>query len=644
MHVAGLDLPAKLVDAHRDGRLVLFVGAGASQAAPSSLPDFVGLVKRIASLTGQQCPECVDDAPDRALGLLDDKDGVDVHRLIRDEILLSTEPSEVHQEISRLAVSTDAPRIVTTNYDKHLSTFLKQHWQPASEFEEHAAPALPQGDDFTGIVYLHGAVTGPPAHLVATDTDFANAYIRRRWASDFLLRMFDEFTVLFVGYSVDDVLMRYLTLGPLAGSHRFALVSSRKPELTERSGISQIVYDDHGRLPSVLAEWNGQVRLSLHDHRIRVRGILQGEPPLDAASGAYLRESFALPERRKFFTEFARKAQWLEWAAAQPDFLVQCEPSDDADRSDAWNLSWWLAHTYAVDCDNYYGVEPRRLSHSELAHQIVLNLESGLGPTLRRALVHAIRGTNDVSRPELLCRWLPVLLDGAAPYEAEELGMLLEACSLPADRCVIVQLIEHLTTPRVVMRSGAFSHVPTGLELKIDVGLYEVHWGAVIVPMLSELAADLAPVLDHQLRTATRLAGFDPRLSPEVDLFSLSRTGVRPSADDYTLDGEASGLIDLARDVLEALLVAMPSRATLGLLASWEHADETILRRLAVHGWTERADISSDEKLEWLIVSGFTSDDALAVETWRLIDVTVASASSEVVAKLVDHIQEGVSQ
>lgn len=644
MHVAGLDLPVELVDAHRDGHLVLFVGAGASLAPPSCLQDFVGLVKRIAEQTGQECPECVEDAPDRALGLLDAKEGVDVHSLIRDEILQSTAPSEVHQQISRFAVSTNAPRIVTTNYDMHLSTCLAQHWQSENEFREFAAPALPQGDDFTGIVYLHGAVTGSPEHLVATGTDFADAYIRRRWASDFLLRMFDKYTVLFVGYSVDDVLMRYLTLGPLAGSRRFALVSNEKQELTARSGIHQIAYDDHERLPGLLAEWNGEVRLSLHDHRIRVRGMLQGEPPRDTASDAYLRESFASPERRRFFTEYARNAEWLRWAAEQAGLFSLCESSEHIAQANAWDLSWWFAGNFATNCDCDYGVGTNRMSYSELAFQVVAESEIGLGPNLRRALVLAIRDADDTSRPELLRRWVPVMLEGAMPYEAEDLGMLLEVCSLPADRLVILQLIEYLTTPRLVMRNRSLLYAPTGLDLRIDVGLHEVHWEDVIRPMLPQLAADLAPVLDHQLRTASRLAGFDPRLSDKVDLFSVTRTAVRPSAYDHTLAGEASGLIDLARDVLEALVAVEPSEATVGLLIGWQHADEKTLRRLAVHGWTKRVDMGGDEKLEWLIASGLLSDKALAAETWHLLDVTVAEASNEAVAKLVKHIQEGAGQ
>lgn len=633
-----------MVDAHREGSLVLFVGAGASLASPSCLPDFVGLVKRVAEQTGQECPECVDDAPDRALGQLAVKDGVDVHGLIRAEILQSTEPSEVHQEISRLAVSTDAPRVVTTNYDKHLTTCLEQHWRGENEFTEFTAPALPQGDDFSGIVYLHGAVNGSPEHLVATDTDFADAYIRRRWASDFLLRMFDKYTVLFVGYSVDDVLMRYLTLGSLAGSRRFALVSSEKQELTARSGIHQIAYDHHERLPGLLAEWNGEVRLSLHDHRTRMRSLLQGEPPLDAASDVYLRESFALPERRRFFTEFARKAEWLRWAAEQAGLFSLCEPSEHTVQADAWDLSWWFARNYAAHCDGGHGVGTNQMSYSELAFQAVAESEIGLGPNLRRALVFAIRDADYSSRPELLRRWAPILLDGAKPHEAEDLGMLLEACSLPADRRVILQLIEYLTTPRPVMRGGSSLYLATGLDLQIDIGLHEVHWDDVIRPTLPQLAADLALVLDHQLRTASRLAGFNPRLPDEVDLFSATRTAVRPSSHDFTVPGEASGLIDLARDVLEALLVPNPPEATLGLFKSWANAGETILRRLAVHGWTKRVDIGSDEKLEWLIGSGLLSDDALAAETWHLLDVTVTEANNEVVAKLVDHVQQGAGE
>ena len=640
VHVAGVNLPGMLVDAHRDGRLVLFVGAGASMAPPTCLPNFVDLVKRIASVTEQECPKFVHQAPDRALGLLDAKAGVDVHQLIRDEISQSREPSEVHKQLSRLALSAPQPRIVTTNYDRHLSDCLAPKSCSGTDVQEFSAPALPQGDDFAGIVYLHGSVGGPADRLVATDTDFSDAYIRRRWASDFLLQMFESYTVLFVGYSMDDVLMRYLSLGPLTSSNRFALVSSEKPELTSRSGIHQIVYGDYGLLPGLLSDWNDEIGQSLHDHRTRVRDIVQGDPPLDAKSDAYLRETFARPQRRAFFTRFARRTGWLQWAVEQPGFFSLCEPSDAIGYSDAWDLSWWFASAFAVDCSDRDALgEPSR---SELAFRLVLATENGIGPTLRRALVFAIRGGPKSHKSELLRRWLPVLLDGAMPYEADDIGMLLAECGLPQDRWVAVQLIEFLTTPRLRMPSSRSFYAPVSLDLQVDGHLSEYHWDEVVRPMLPQLAVDLVPILEHQLRTASRLARLDPKSSDELDWFSVSRVEIRRSEFDHVVAGEASGLIDLARDVLEALLAAGSSATTVGLLDRWEHAPETILRRLAVHGWTQRGDIGNDEKLEWLIGSGLLDDGALHRETLHLIDAAVGDASGDAVTGLVDHIRQAL--
>src|SRR5688500_15248727 len=60
------------------------------------------------------------------------------------------------------------------------------------------------------ITYLHGAVQRPSSRLVLTDRDFGQAYLADGWATRFLMEMFREFTVLFVGYSHQDLVMCYL--------------------------------------------------------------------------------------------------------------------------------------------------------------------------------------------------------------------------------------------------------------------------------------------------------------------------------------------------------------------------------------------------------------------------------------------------
>ena len=60
-------------------------------------------------------------------------------------------PNPLHEAIAELAAAAPVVRIVTTNYDRHLSTALRKR---GVDFEEYIAPALPMGNNFTGLVYL----------------------------------------------------------------------------------------------------------------------------------------------------------------------------------------------------------------------------------------------------------------------------------------------------------------------------------------------------------------------------------------------------------------------------------------------------------------------------------------------------------
>ena len=62
-------------------------------------------------------------------------------------------------------------------------------------------------------MYLHGRFDDRDPdgrHLVMTSADFGTAYLTERWASRFVSELFAHFTVLFIGYSVNDPVMRYL--------------------------------------------------------------------------------------------------------------------------------------------------------------------------------------------------------------------------------------------------------------------------------------------------------------------------------------------------------------------------------------------------------------------------------------------------
>ena len=94
-----VDLPQTLITAHRDGRLVVFAGAGVSMGAPSNLPSFDALATSVAAGTLAKHPA---EALDAFLGRLE-QHGVEVQARTRTIIDDSTSrPRPMHERIVRL--------------------------------------------------------------------------------------------------------------------------------------------------------------------------------------------------------------------------------------------------------------------------------------------------------------------------------------------------------------------------------------------------------------------------------------------------------------------------------------------------------------------------------------------------------------
>lgn len=60
--------------------------------------------------------------------------------------------------------------------------------------------------------------------MVLTDADFGRAYLTEGWARRFLVEVFRQYTVLFVGYSHSDVVMNYLARASPAGDGLFSSI------------------------------------------------------------------------------------------------------------------------------------------------------------------------------------------------------------------------------------------------------------------------------------------------------------------------------------------------------------------------------------------------------------------------------------
>ena len=101
------------------------------------------------------------------------------------------------------------PFVIFTYKCKNLNKRMKKE-KGIENVKIYDAPALPLGDGVKGIVHIHGNVC-EPVYMVVTDDDFGKAYLSDGYVARFLVKLFESYPVLFIGYSYNDVIVRYLT-------------------------------------------------------------------------------------------------------------------------------------------------------------------------------------------------------------------------------------------------------------------------------------------------------------------------------------------------------------------------------------------------------------------------------------------------
>lgn len=212
-------LPERLRRAHASGRLALFCGAGISKSA--GYPLFDGLMRSVyRSLPGYSPGDAERAAKrhheyDRALHLLEQQvPRGEVRRAIIKRLTRTPKTLDVHTHLLDIARQDDGVHLVTTNFDGLFRRALAS--QSSSSTVVDAAPRLPipKPLHWDSIVHLHGEIDvrrdQDGSSLVLTTGDFGAAYLTEGWASRFVAELFRRYQVLFVGYSANDVVIRYV--------------------------------------------------------------------------------------------------------------------------------------------------------------------------------------------------------------------------------------------------------------------------------------------------------------------------------------------------------------------------------------------------------------------------------------------------
>ena len=201
MIIKDIEYPELLVDAIKNDKLVIFREAGISMSEPTKLPSLHELSEKIAELTNKEKRN--DESDEQYLGRVENLDH-DVHSKVCDILSTTqTQPNKNHESL--IDFFKKDIRIVTTNYDIMLESALEKKDRKARIY---SYPELPYGDKFNGIVHLHGAVENPQ-DIVLTDSDFGKSYMYHGNVTKFLRSLFEsEYTVLFIGYSYNDIVMK----------------------------------------------------------------------------------------------------------------------------------------------------------------------------------------------------------------------------------------------------------------------------------------------------------------------------------------------------------------------------------------------------------------------------------------------------
>ncbi len=645
-------IPVELMNQLEDGKVVFFCGAGISMG--TGLPSFVGLVdyiykashldpdgvEREALDLEEPDEKCRHPKIDKVLGLLERE-----HRLGSNDPHLPSQLRQivierlsrrskgtlnVHRALIDLSKTASGVRLVTTNFDNR----FKGAGLPEKLIDACPRLPVPKDHDWHSLVHLHGRITPSEGgrNLVLTAADFGRAYLTERWASRFITELFREFTVVFVGYSLDDPVMSYMVDALAAersrGAHfgkAFAFAGHADDDADKQhtidgwlaKNVEPIPYDqrdNHRLLNDTLIEWArikndpfaARTQFVLNEitkfpdgptDPVAMRVVWALEDPVAALA---LAESLPITDEGDFIKVAAwlnvlDQARLLSRPGTPPkgyniapvplvDGGVLTQNPPDIDPT-TWHLASWIARHLHV---------PQMLGW-------VTKKGSYLHPALRdRVRMHLAKPETDV-HPRL--RFLWTLLVNRDPADMTgDLWLADQYKKAASDRergALACQVIDRVS-PRLEVRPGPSSRLqfrklfekdetpiaPVEGCAHLELAIGEPHLRHSVDEFIARpeiLAAHAEELTTYLVRAIDLLASTDESERPSY----FYRPSVAPHKqnahkDDWTI------LIDWVRDSYLALAKAERARAE-NLLNRWSASKKPLFKRLALHAITEDA-------------------------------------------------------
>ena len=622
-----VDLPQALVSAQRDGRLVVFAGAGVSMGPPSNLPSFDALA---AAISGGALTRKEGEGLDAFLGRVE-QHGVNVQASARQLIdVPASRPRGLHHLIVQLFHDESVLRIVTTNFDRHFTTAARDKYP---QVDIYTAPALPLGREWNGLIYLHGAVERPNSRLVLTDRDFGLGYLADGWATRFLMEMFREFAVLFIGYSHSDPVMRYLARSFVGGTARFALTPNDRDDHWVQLGIVPVHFplrplpDRFGAIDDAVENWTAVARMGVFDHRARIGRLVELPPPLDPENIDYLKAALSDRVTLQFFVEQASSVEWMRWAETE-GFLAPLTRRAHMDAVEPRLFAGWFAERFAVQ-------------HAREALAFFQQHFGTVNAVLADAIAFQLAVRSENVPREILRVWA-IALATADETPSRSLSRLLRKCAREQDAETALMLFRSLLRPRLQFDPvwAAFDHDgPLALDAEVafrgDANELREVWEQTLRATIPTHCQELLPMITDWVHEAFSLLRAAGRGGDDWDPMSYKRSAIEQHEQDHTSDDWGLA-IDVARDVLDWVVEYDPDVAR-STIESWYVARPLLLKRLAIYATAKRTDISPSAALDliehhrWLYLS------SLKHETFELLRAVFARADEAAQRRFVAH-------
>ncbi|MFR3924378.1 MAG: SIR2 family protein [Collinsella sp.] len=609
MYVNNIQIPGALNQALLKHELVIFAGSGVSMQGDCPLPDFRGLVKQIAEVVARpgstNIDELLEESCETALGHLDQVGNI--HQACARAIGKGLEGySDLHVGILRLFGNKRKVRVVTTNFDRR--------FEGAAESlgispQTYIGPALPLGDDFEGVVYLHGNVLFPE-QTVLTDVDFGKAYITNAWASRFLLDMFTRYTVLFVGYSCSDMMVKYLTRSISADMNGriFALErgTSRDDEWSSL-GVIPVHFNNFNDLAPLFKGWEKLSNESLSVRRSAVASYAEISSQLSYMEQENLASFFTNPEdgdeeRYALATAFCTNANSIEALKNLVDCGLDSFLTKDELDSWEWTFLDWSVESFSVN--KYADV-----------YQIVVSKGQALSSLYVCESIRHIADSPD-STDACISFWLSFL----NPEETDELWMEFtfpKLLSKIESSELALRLIDIMLSYKAEWSKG-FAGTKGSFHPRFTFN-YSDNVETVskaIVGWADCIGERLLSLLCNRLSAIANLEAGYTELSEWIDSSSYIRHAIEDHEQDMPKEGTFCVLIDCAREIGRKLFLA--NKLELNQVFTLIGSKCSLVKRLGLYLYCLKLD-DADQALMLVVKCGAFKDPAAKYELYHLV-------------------------